>query len=196
MGLTHIPDMDTATSTSDDHLFASPKLQPAEKMLVCMPTDECLCNKLKKLNLTLVEGYPSRSSEAGRLFKDQFFRPAKSQAKWYRLYSNQQKTDPASVSSWNSDASKLNSSYSRIARAAGLASTPSASRQIWQERSSSSVTRPPVSTDTSTKCKQVCRLNSRQSCLITARGSPQARFRQLLMNFSTLWTLTPALAEP
>ena len=86
-----------------------------------MPTDDWLCRKLNKLNLTLVEGYPSQSSEASGLLKDQFLRPAKSQAKWHRLYSDH-KGNSTAVLSWNTDASRLNSSYSRIARQAGLAS--------------------------------------------------------------------------
>ena len=61
MGWTHIPDMDTATATSDDNPFAGPKTQPTGKVSVNMPTDEWLCRKMGKLNLTLVEGYPSRS---------------------------------------------------------------------------------------------------------------------------------------
>ena len=60
MGWAHIPDMDT--STSDDSLFAGVKLQPAGKVSVWMLTDECLCRKLTKLNLTMVELYPSHSS--------------------------------------------------------------------------------------------------------------------------------------
>ena len=88
----------------------------SQPVSVCMPSDEWLCNKLKKL--TLMEGYPSSSSEARGLLKDQFIRPPKLQVKWYRLFSDQQKTDPAAVSLWNSDASRLNSSYSWIAKAA------------------------------------------------------------------------------
>ena len=76
----HIPDMDTATSTADDNPFAGPKAQPAGKVWVNMPTDEWLCKKMSKLNITLVEGYPSHSSEAG-LLKDQFVHPGKSLAK-------------------------------------------------------------------------------------------------------------------
>ena len=63
---------------------------------------------------------------------DQFLRPAKSQSKWYGLFSDQ-KSDPAAVSSWNVSASKLNSSYSRIARRAGNSSTPPASHWISQD---------------------------------------------------------------
>ena len=75
MGWTHKPDMDTAASTSDDNPFAGPKAQPAGKVSVTMLTDEWVCNKMGKLNLTLTEGYPSRSSEAGGLLKDQFVPP-------------------------------------------------------------------------------------------------------------------------
>ena len=81
MGWTHIPDMDTVAATSDDNPFAGPKAQPMGNVSVNMPTDEWLCRKMGKLNLTLVEGYPSCSSEAGGLLKDQFVRPARSQAK-------------------------------------------------------------------------------------------------------------------
>ena len=134
MGWTHIPDMDTATSTSDDNPFAGPKTQPTGKVSVKMPTDEWLCKKMGKLNLTLVEGYPSRSSEAGGLLKDQFVRPGRSQQKWYGFVSDPQKTSTGkTVSSWNTDASKVNNTYSGIARAAGIASTPPASCQISQD---------------------------------------------------------------
>ena len=64
--------------------------------------------------------------------KDQLLKPEKSQSKWYILYSDH-KADPFPVSSWNTDSSKLNSRYSRIARQSGLTSTPPASRRISQE---------------------------------------------------------------
>ena len=64
--------MDTETSTAEDNPFAGPKTQPASKVSVKIPTDEWLCEKMSKLNITLVEGYPSRSSEANGLLKDQF----------------------------------------------------------------------------------------------------------------------------
>ena len=61
-------------------------------------------------------------------------RPARSQQKWYGFFDDQQKcTTAKTVSSWNTDASKVNSTYSRIAKAAGIASTPPASRQISQD---------------------------------------------------------------
>ena len=127
MGWSHIPDMDSATNTSEDNPFAGPKTPVPGKMLVLMPTEEWLCRKLSKLNLTLIEGYPSRG-----LSKDVFLRPAKSQSKWYGLFSDH-KVDPSAISSWSTDTSKLNHSYSRIARHPGLSSTPPASRHISQE---------------------------------------------------------------
>ena len=64
--------------------------------------------------------------------KDQFLRPAKSQAKWYRLYSNH-KDDSTAKSTWNTDASHLNSSYGKIARQARLSSIQPTSHHISQE---------------------------------------------------------------
>ena len=65
MGWTHVPNIDSGAKTSDDNPFAGPKLQTPGKVSVNIPTDEWLCNKLSKLNLTLVQGYPSRTTEAG-----------------------------------------------------------------------------------------------------------------------------------
>ena len=72
MGWSHIPDMNTTATTSDDNPFVGPQSQPTGKVSVKMPADEWLCKKMGKLNLTLVEGYPSRSSEAGGLLNDHF----------------------------------------------------------------------------------------------------------------------------
>ena len=129
IGWTYIPDMDTATSTSDDNPFAGPNTQPTSKVSVNMPLMSGYAGKWE--NLTLVKGYPSCISEAGGLLKDRFVRPGRSQQKWYGFVSDQQKsTTGKTVSSWNTDASKVHSIYSHIARAAGIASTPPASRQI------------------------------------------------------------------
>ena len=97
-----------------------------------MPSYDWLCRKLGKLNITLVEGYPSGSSEAGGLFKDQFVLPEKSQNKWYGLYSNQ-KADSTAVSPWNIEASIQKSTYLRIAKQASITSNPPQSRLISQE---------------------------------------------------------------
>ena len=132
MGWSHIPELDNTASTSDDNPFAGPKTVTPGKVSVKMPTEDWLCRKLAKLNLTLVEGYPSRGSETGGLAKDVFLRPARTQSKWYGLRSDP-KAESSQILSWNIDASKLNSSYSRIAKYTGLSSTPPASRRISQE---------------------------------------------------------------
>ena len=88
MGWSNIPELDNTTNTSDDNPFAGPKTAHPSKVSVKMPTEDWLCRKLAKLNLTLVEGYPTRGSEPGGLPKDVFLRPARSQAKWYGLHTD------------------------------------------------------------------------------------------------------------
>ena len=132
MGWSHIPGMDSTASTSDDNPFAGPKTVTPGKVSVKMPTEDWLCRKLAKLNVTLVEDYPSRGSEAGGLAKDVLLRLARTQSKWYGLHTDP-KTESSQISSWKTDASKLNSSYGRITKYTGLSSTPPASRRISQE---------------------------------------------------------------
>ena len=62
MGWNHIPDIDNASSATDDNPFAASKQQPSGRISVKLPTDEWLCKKMDKLNVILVEGYPSRAS--------------------------------------------------------------------------------------------------------------------------------------
>ena len=132
MGWTQIPAIDPITYSANDNPFAGPKLQQAGKVSVNMSTDDWLCKKLNKLNVTLVEGYHSHSPATCGLLKDQFILLARSQRKWYSLHTDKENTS-SSVLSWISDTSKLNSSYSRIAKSVGIASTPPASRQISLE---------------------------------------------------------------
>ena len=132
MGWSNIPDVDSSNTASDDNPFSGPKAPVPGKVSVTMPTEDWLCKKLSKLNVTLTEGYPTRSTEAGGLMKDQFLRPAKSQSRWYALHS-EKKGDSSTVASWSTDASKLNSCFSRITRQSGLTSTPPASRRLSQE---------------------------------------------------------------
>ena len=79
MGWDHIPDIDSGTTTSEDNPFAGPKPHATGKVSINLPTDEWLCRKMAKLNITLTQGYPPRTSEAGALQRDQFIRPPKSQ---------------------------------------------------------------------------------------------------------------------
>ena len=118
------------SKSSDDNPFAGPKLQTPGKVSVSLPTYDWLCNKLSKLKITLVHGYPSRTTEAGTLQRDQFVRTAKSQSKWYSLHTETKKDF---IKSWNTGSSLLNSIYWRIARQAGITSNPPLSRPISQE---------------------------------------------------------------
>ena len=133
MGWTHIPDMESAAGSSDDNPFAGPKMQTQGKVSVQLPTDEWLCRKISKLNLTLTDGYPSRGAEAGGLHRDQFFKPPRSQAKWYGAHQQTKSSTAETVSSWSSDAAKVNSGYLRIARQAGIATSPPQLRPISQD---------------------------------------------------------------
>ena len=132
MGWSHVPDMDSS-NPSDDNPFAGPKAAVPNKVSVQMPTEEWLCKKLNRLNLTLIEGYPSRTAEAGHLTMDSFLKPARSQNKWYGLYPGQQTDSSSSVSSWHTGSTKLNSSFGRISRKTGMTSTPPASCRISQD---------------------------------------------------------------
>ena len=131
MNWDHIPDIDSGATTSEDNPFAGPKVHTPGKVSVNLPTDEWLCRKMPKLNMTLVQGYPTRTSEAGGLLRDQFVRPPKSQQKWYGFHANSKDSDQA-VSSWHAGSSRLNSTYLRIARQAGIATSPM-SRLVSQE---------------------------------------------------------------
>ena len=195
MGWTHVPDMDSS-NPSDDNPFAGPKAPVPNKVSVHMPTEEWLCKKLGKLNLTLIEGYPSRTAEAGHLSMDQYLRPPRSQNKWYGLYPGQS-SDSSTVSSWNTGPSKLNSSFSRISRKTGMTSIPPASRRISQDtlRKWEKSAR-----EASVICNQAASFNR---CL-TIRGESKGKGSkkiseasdelQFLMNFNSSITQTAAKA--
>ena len=133
MSWNHIPDTDSGATTSEDNPFAGPKLHTPGKTSVNLPTDEWLCRKMARLNITLAQGYPTRTSEAAGFLRDQFVRPPKSQQKWYGFHPNPKKDSDQTVSSWRTGASRLNSTYLRIARQAGIATSPPMSRPISQE---------------------------------------------------------------
>ena len=47
---------------------------------VLLPLEDWFCKKLENLNLVLIEGYPSKSTEPGGLHMDQFLHPPESQS--------------------------------------------------------------------------------------------------------------------
>ena len=194
MGWTHIPDMDTSSSSADDNPLQAPKQQPLGRISVKLPTDEWLCHKMDKLNVTLVEGYSSRASEAGGLQKDQYVKVGKSQSKWYRLHPSTHKTADT-VFFWGNESVKLTSSYSRIARSSGLSTPAPASRppsqdtlRRWEKSARES----------SYICNQVA---SFSRCFSKVRTSMQAQLRkdcvtddlQYLLNFNS--SITQCIAK-
>ena len=58
MGCSHIPNFDNSPSSAVDNSFTWPKQHSTSKISVNLPTDEWLCKRLDRLNITLVEGYP------------------------------------------------------------------------------------------------------------------------------------------
>ena len=90
MGWSHILEIDTATSKSEDNPFAGPKAQPTGKVSVTMPTDEWLCSKMGKLNL-LQRGTRRAAQRLKVCLKTSSSDPPKSQSKWYSFVPNPQK---------------------------------------------------------------------------------------------------------
>ena len=74
MAWTDIPEFDSASSSQDDNPFTGTKTAQTGKISVKVPVDEWLCRKVEKLNVTLQEGYPTRSTETAGLSKDQFIK--------------------------------------------------------------------------------------------------------------------------
>ena len=135
MGWTHIPDLEYSPSSRSDNPWVGHRAQPVGKVSVALPPEDWLCRKLESLNLVLLEGYPSKSTEPGSLHVDQFLRPPKSQSRWYSIHPAEPK-DPTrpgkSVNTWHNDAARLNSAFPRICKPA-VANTHPPSRPISQD---------------------------------------------------------------
>ena len=65
-----IPEFDFSSSSQDDNPFTGSKSSHTEKVSVKVPVDEWLCIKMQKFNITVQEGYPSRTSETAGLARD------------------------------------------------------------------------------------------------------------------------------
>ena len=94
---------------------SSPDLLPTGKVSVKLPVDDWLCRKIEKLNLTVAEGYPSKSTEPAGLLRDQFVKTPRS-FKWYDMHVDKKECDRSTVCSWSPEPAKLNSTFSRVAR--------------------------------------------------------------------------------
>ena len=72
MGWSHIPDLEYSPTSRADNPWIGHRSQPVGKVSVNLPPEDWLCKKLENMNLVLIEGYPSKSSEPGGLHLDQF----------------------------------------------------------------------------------------------------------------------------
>ena len=119
MGWSHIPDLEYSPTRRADNPWIGQRAQLVGKVSVLLPPKDWLCKKLENLNLVLIDGYPSKSSEPGGLHMNQYICPPKSQSRWYGIHPAEPKdiTRPGRyVTTWPNDAAKLNSTFARIAK--------------------------------------------------------------------------------
>ena len=114
MGWHQMPEFDSVSSASNNP-FAGSRAPPTGKVSVKLPVDDWLCRKMEKLNLTVAEGYPSRSTKPAGLLRDQFVKTPRS-FKWYDMHVDKKNCDKSTVCSWSPEPAKLNSTFSRVAR--------------------------------------------------------------------------------
>ena len=114
MGWHQIPEFDSVSS-ADNNPFAGSRAPPTGKVSVRLPVDDWLCRKMEKLNITVAEGYPSKSTEPAGLLRDQFVKTPRS-FKWYDMHVDKKECGRSTVCSWSPEPAKLNSTFSRVAR--------------------------------------------------------------------------------
>ena len=138
MGWHHILAFETDYSEPDksNNPWKGKNPRKPTRISVAMPPDDWLCQKLERLNLTVVEGYPSRSQNSAGLKPDQFIKVLKSQEKWYKMHLL--KPDGPhhpghSVFNWRNTEAKVNSQVPRVTRASAYPSRGPPSRPISQE---------------------------------------------------------------
>ena len=130
MAWNQVPEFDSASSSLADNPFAGTKPQETGKVSVKVPVDNWLCRKFEKLNVTVQEGYPSRSSETASLSRDQFVKPPKT-LRWYDMFSDKKEFSCSKVHTSTNEPECLNVCFPRIANHS-LPSAP-ASRPVSQD---------------------------------------------------------------
>ena len=135
MGWHHIPTFETTFSEPDKSTnpWKGKNPRTPTRVSVAMPPDDWLCQKLERLNLTALEGYPSRSQDSAGLKKDQFIKVPKSQSKWYSMHlvkPDGSHRPGRTVFSWRNTETKVNSHFPRLTRASAYPSTGPPSRPI------------------------------------------------------------------
>ena len=115
MGWHQVPDLDRQASFQDDNPFAGSRKPAAGRISVKLPSDDWLCQKLEKLNLSLTEWNSIHSTDTSGLYKDQFFKIPKSQ-KWYNVQSERKDFSKSKVHYWHNEPANINNAFPRIAR--------------------------------------------------------------------------------
>ena len=85
MGWSQVPEFDSSSLSLNDNPFASTRTQHTDKLSVRVLVDDWLCQKFEKLNMTVQEGYPSRSSKSAGLSSNKFVKPPRT-LKWHDIY--------------------------------------------------------------------------------------------------------------
>ena len=130
MGWHQVPGFQCSASSQDNNQFAGPRIHSTGNILVKLSSDDWLCRKMEKLNLPLTEDYPTHSSDASGLSRDQFVKVPHTQ-KWYDVYAQKKGISQSKVYCWPNEPVKLNNSFTRVARPS-ISGSP-ASRPIAQE---------------------------------------------------------------
>ena len=138
MGWHHIPTFETNYSEPDksNNPWKGKNPRKPTRVSVAMPLDDWLCQKLERLNLTAVEGYPSRSQDSAGRKRDQFIKVPKSLSKWYTMHllkPDGPHRPGRTVFNWRNTEAKVNSQFPRITKASAYPSTGPPSRPISQE---------------------------------------------------------------
>ena len=138
MGWHHIPAFETDYSepNKSSNPWKGKNPRKPTSISVAMPPDDWRCQKLERLNLTVAEGYPSRSQDLAGLKRDQFIKVPKSHEKWYKMHllkSDGPHRPGHSVFNWRNTEAKVNSQFPRITRASAYPSTGPPSQPIAQE---------------------------------------------------------------
>ena len=107
MGWHQVPEFESSASSQDDNPFAGLRTQTTGKVPVKLPSDEWLCRKIEKLNITLTEGYPTCGSETFVVPKTE---------KWYDMYAEKKDFSWSKVPCWTDATARLNSFFPRMAR--------------------------------------------------------------------------------
>ena len=84
-GWHQFPEIVSSASAQDDNPFAIPRTQSTDKVSVKLPTDDWMCRKMEKLNITLTECNWTHGSDTSGLTRDRLIRVPNAE-KWYDMY--------------------------------------------------------------------------------------------------------------